>query len=418
MGRRTTKKQVLDLTTAAKRAELPERKAPYSRPLGKGVALLLYVGVSRPVWKSRTPKDGDKVIGPAALHETTDLPPMPSVGDTGQTFEQARTVALARLNDENMTREDKAAAKTFGEIWSAYTKWAEADGKTDQAMTLIHSYGLQIAPLFPLPAVTTSEEVLKDWCNGLIGTKGTRRRMRTPASVGKVVSALKAACNHSGVKGPWQDLKKPKTAKHGNRIGAAKERIVFAAEEMTAYSVAAGSAEPAFGVLCEGLKLTGARPGELTKATVSDVRTNQATGTTELLIRFGKTAAKTGDRVVHLSPAGQRFFRELVQGRTRNEALFLSHKGESWTGDAYQYLVKRAAEGIGKPGATLYAFRHGYISAAIYNGVPLTSIARNCGTSVTMIEDTYSHAIGSLEQAAFAGLDAALDAGPKLTVVK
>ena len=39
---------------------------------------------------------------------------------------------------------------------------------------------------------------------------------------------------------------------------------------------------------------------------------------------------------------------------------------------------------------SLYALRHTYVSMAIEGGMPLNVIAENCGTSVRMIEKTYS----------------------------
>ena len=38
----------------------------------------------------------------------------------------------------------------------------------------------------------------------------------------------------------------------------------------------------------------------------------------------------------------------------------------------------------------MYALRHTYVSMAIEGGMPLNVIAENCGTSVRMIEKTYS----------------------------
>jgi hypothetical protein len=35
---------------------------------------------------------------------------------------------------------------------------------------------------------------------------------------------------------------------------------------------------------------------------------------------------------------------------------------------------------------SMYALGHSYISSAIENGMPLTVLAENCGTSVTTIE--------------------------------
>jgi hypothetical protein len=48
---------------------------------------------------------------------------------------------------------------------------------------------------------------------------------------------------------------------------------------------------------------------------------------------------------------------------------------------------------------SIYALRHNYISSAIEGGVPLTVIARNCGTSVRMIEKTYAKLLNEKERA-------------------
>ena len=55
------------------------------------------------------------------------------------------------------------------------------------------------------------------------------------------------------------------------------------------------------------------------------------------------------------------------------------------------------AAGLPKKGS-IYALRHTYISHAIEGEVPLTVIAKNCGTSVRMIEKTYSKLLASKEQ--------------------
>jgi hypothetical protein len=46
----------------------------------------------------------------------------------------------------------------------------------------------------------------------------------------------------------------------------------------------------------------------------------------------------------------------------------------------------------------LYALRHAYISEAIERNTPLTILAKNCGTSVRIIEKTYAKVLRAKEQ--------------------
>lgn len=408
MARMQTRKKAINLRTAAERAKLKPRTAPYSEVLGPGIALLLYVGAQRHTWKSRTPEGGDKVIAAASRVETEDIPPLPL--DGGMTYEEARAAIYKVVATETLDPSEAAAqATTFGDVWERYMANA-ARQKTDRAMSLLRSYGKQIEPLFPLPVSTTSESALVKWRDDLIGSRGDRGKPRTAASVGKTVAALKAALNAARVKGPWQDLTKPKAPKFRHDK---EERPVFTVDEARAFCAAASSVDTAFGAYAEGLMLTGCRPAELAQATVSDVRKNPATGKTELLIRYGKTRDKTGNRVVRLSERGQRFFEAQIAGRDGGEILFPptlpAALATEWHDNRYRRFVAKAADEIGKPGATLYSLRHGYITTAIYQRVPLTSIAKQCGTSVAMIEKTYAHQMAHMEEAAFSAFDAAMD---------
>jgi hypothetical protein len=45
----------------------------------------------------------------------------------------------------------------------------------------------------------------------------------------------------------------------------------------------------------------------------------------------------------------------------------------------------------------LYALRHAYISEAIERNIPLTILAKNCGTSVRIIEKTYAKVLRAKE---------------------
>ena len=55
-----------DITTAQGRAKLPVRRAPYTEIMGKGQALLLYIGKLGSNWGARTAL-GDRVIAPEGI---------------------------------------------------------------------------------------------------------------------------------------------------------------------------------------------------------------------------------------------------------------------------------------------------------------------------------------------------------------
>lgn len=75
--------------------------------------------------------------------------------------------------------------------------------------------------------------------------------------------------------------------------------------------------------------------------------------------------------------------------------LFLNYKGEQIKSLKKSFnslmLETSMAKTIGKNELTLYSFRHTYITRAIKNKVPLTTIALQCGTSVEMIQKNYNH---------------------------
>ncbi len=78
-----------------------------------------------------------------------------------------------------------------------------------------------------------------------------------------------------------------------------------------------------------------------------------------------------------------------------NESIFATKFSEKPT---YERIFKKWVEELKEAEAlpkgkelTLYSLRHSYITRSIENEVPLSLIAENAGTSVTMIEKHYSH---------------------------
>ena len=147
--------------------------------------------------------------------------------------------------------------------------------------------------------------------------------------------------------------------------------------------------DQATGNLIKAAYLTGIRYGEAISAKVSSVN-----GKTWLV------SGKTGSRTVVLQQAAVEFFNELTNGKSADDYLFTTGNGSPWKASDQTRPFKAALKAAGLPiDGSVYALRHTYISMAIENGMPLTTIRKNCGTSVRMIEQTYSHILGEKERA-------------------
>jgi integrase len=144
-------------------------------------------------------------------------------------------------------------------------------------------------------------------------------------------------------------------------------------------------ADGAVSDLMEAVALTGARAGELTKATRAqfDQRLKTMTFT-----------GKTGTRTVPLSEAALVVFKRVAKGKLPTAPLFTRDDGKAWAHSDWDELVRAAGAAAKLPNGTcLYTLRHSFITQAITDGMTTLDVARLCGTSVGMIEKHYGHLV-------------------------
>lgn len=135
--------------------------------------------------------------------------------------------------------------------------------------------------------------------------------------------------------------------------------------------------------LIQAAFLTGARYGEITSALVSSV---------DISNRTWAVSGKTGSRTVILQSSAVEFFRQLVDGRSLEEVLFVREDGRRWKASDQKGPFKKALANAGlSTDGSIYAMRHTYASMAIENGMQLIVLADQMGTSTKMLENTYSH---------------------------
>jgi integrase len=156
--------------------------------------------------------------------------------------------------------------------------------------------------------------------------------------------------------------------------------------------------------LLEAAYLTGSRMGELAACSARDLDPARHTLRLE---------GKTGQRIVSLTNETVAFLLRLANGRNPNDVLLPMTDGKRWPRSGHHRAVKRAVELAALPeSVSFYTVRHAHISRAIEAGMPLSLVAENCGTSLTMIQRNYAHVLARTRH------DTIQKTSPKLRRVK
>jgi len=239
-----------------------------------------------------------------------------------------------------------------------------------------------------------SKTQIEDWLAGLVrdDAEDADVRRRSQDTANRVLTVLKAALNQAfaddanAIKtdAAWRRVKPFKN------VGSARLDH-FDAVQIRQLIAKAAKFDQAFANLLEAGYLTGARLGELTALDVRDFDAARSL----LVIRTGKTGA----RVVSLSAESVRFFKTVAGDRPTDAVLLPRADGGRWGKSEQHRPFKRAAADATLPSsASFYSLRHSHISRAIEAGMPLSLIAENCGTSLSMIQRNYAKVLAATRQ--------------------
>lgn len=137
--------------------------------------------------------------------------------------------------------------------------------------------------------------------------------------------------------------------------------------------------------LVAGALYTGARFGELRMLRIHHVYLKAM----NLKIEDSKTYQP---REIPLTDEGCRFFAKLVEGRKRNEFVFLRSDGMQW-GKSHTFRPFRiACDAAGVQPITFHELRHSYASLLVMAGAELMAVAKILGHADTrMVEKHYGH---------------------------
>jgi site-specific recombinase XerD len=233
--------------------------------------------------------------------------------------------------------------------------------------------------------------MLDNWLASLV-VKSTDVEVtrKSKDSANRVLSMVKALLNHAmhdqshGLKddAAWRLVRPFSQVSQPRQVRYSDEEVV---------RIINSTNDPSEANLIKAAYLTGARYGEMIEATVSSV---------DLVSKTWFVRGKTGQRSILLQKSAVEFFEKLVFGRSSDEFLFIREDGSRWKASDQTRPFKDALSSAGlSTDGSIYALRHTYISKSIEGGVPLTVIARNCGTSVRMIEKTYAKVLNEKERA-------------------
>ena len=392
---RTANYVKLDTKTA--RFKLDPRKEPYYTQLSTGLCL----GYARREsgagsWVRRELVAGTYRYG--TLGAADDLG-----GADGRdilTFEQARKAAGAAVVPTG-------AKITVADSLDLYLKALAA--RSTHAKEARQRADKHIVPTLGRHRVDRlTKSQVESWLAGLVrdDPDDPDARRRSQDSANRVLTIFKAAlnmafaddANHIPTDSAWRRVKAFR-----NVAGAREDH--FEAGQVRTLIAKAATFDKAFANLLEAAYLTGARYGELAGVEVRDFDHGRAT----LMVRKGKTGA----RVVTLTGEAVQFFKRLTAKRPPAAVLLPRADGDTWGKSEQARPFNRAAALAELPASSsFYTLRHSHISRAIEAGMPLSLVAENCGTSLTMIQKNYAKVLASTRR------DTIEATAPKLRRVK
>lgn len=359
--------------TRTGRSKLTARGKPYFRRVTDAIAIGYRKGkVGAGRWVIRERKaDGD--------YTTRSIPgvvddELPADGGVILSYDQAVTIATQGVK----TVTDDLSVKQAIDDWAS-SRINSEDNPAEIANKRSEAKRLS-APFSNVTLKTIRARDIERWRDAFLdGYDEEEARRKRRATANKNLRLLKAALNAAAarvrIKDRAWDAVKP--FKREESFG---KRVITMTPAQEAALVQA--AEPGIKELIIASFLTGARYGELAGARVGDLSGNRL-----------KVSGKTGARSIVLSADAMEFFSSLANGAndlTRH--LLLRADGKPWKTHDQVKPFARAVVGAGlNPDATLYCARHSYITRALSNMVPITAVAKQCGTSVEMIERTYSN---------------------------
>jgi integrase len=379
----------INLETSTARLKLAIQKKPYRSRLGPGLSLGYRRNEGPGTW-SVIAADGRgqewlKKIGVADDRD-------PANGKEILNYTQAVDIARV-LTQGGGEVENASQPATLKLALAAY----EADLTARGANTYNARWPLKYLPSLllakPIPLIEANE--LRRWRDSLL-------KDHAPATVNRLAGATVAALNLAAAHDPRIKSRQPwHVGLQGLPDATRARNIVLSDDEVRALISAAYARNQPIGLFVETLGVTGARPSQVARLEVGDLRAADLAEAKLMMPRSGKGGGrlrvrKKVERIsVPITAALAVRLKTAAAGRPSNAPLLLWRGERGWGVEPsanyradFRAIV--AAAGLDPAEVTAYALRHCSIVRMLLAGIPVRLVASLHDTSVTEIERHYS----------------------------
>ncbi len=385
---RSARSSELENRTSRLKLKPTNNNEPYWVRIAPG----LFLGYYRPAgtWWARKLRPGTKLYAKTSLDAAADDYRDANGADV-LTYYQAQDKAR-RIADEHAAASvirPTLGACTVADACKEYVESIRADRGDTAATDAEQRLNKHVTPkLGKRPVNDLSLTETKRWRDALVRGKDAVSK----STANRILANFKAALNSvfaddaRGIPSDraWRALKAFRDA------DSARQDHFQAAEVQKLIDEAEKFDRPFSNLLAAGF-LTGARYGELAACDVRHFDPQRGV----LTIPSGKTGA----RAVTLMTDATAFFVAVAADRPGTAPLLPGTHGGRWGKSDQHRRIKRALKAAELPQtASFYALRHSYISRAIEADVPLYIVARNCGTSESMIRRHYAKLLAEKER--------------------
>ncbi|MBR1226131.1 tyrosine-type recombinase/integrase [Bradyrhizobium sp. AUGA SZCCT0176] len=389
---RSQRHSKLDSRTA--RLKLAVRRKPYNGlALARGVLLLYRRNKGNGSWvlkraTGKTGKSNTSGYWTNAFAEADDFDA--SNGTKIMTFFEAQNEAKKLAGRTDDASGDTAPITLDGALTSYRADLIARDANPYNAEhPRVHLTSVLLSK--PVQLLTSAE--LKKWRDSLLDTmaKSTINRL-----CGCVCAALELAAQHDK---RIQNREAWETGLAALPNTQVARNVILSDDTVRAFVSVAYGLDEKFGLFTDTMAVTGARPSQLSRLCVEDLRDHPVRPKV-MMPKSGKGGARNRAEKklerysVPITVELAARLKLAAKGRAGHAPLLLQSDGRPWgdnPGQSYHRMVDKIVTAIGcDPDATMYALRHSSIVRMLTASVPIRLVAALHNTSVKMIEKHYS----------------------------
>ena len=332
-----------------------------------------------------------------------------SLGDYGEVLAAERyTHALrdAQRYAEHLRNGGSTAVLTVSEACAAYTQHLIDRGRVATAKDSAGRYKrwVHAHPIGSVVLTKLTRRSVERWRTDLSQAEVVinpyaekpSTRERSPASINRDMTALKAALNfahdhgHVDSDNAWRLALKPienATRRRETYLSAEERRRLL------------GAMQDDIKPMVQVMTLLPFRPAVFANFTALDFDLQQA------VLRVERDK-KAKDRRVPLPKATADLLEKSCANKKPNESIFVDRNGNPWNKDSWKKAFKSAAKAASLPETvTAYTLRHSVITDLIsLHNLDINTVAIISGTSARMIEQYYGHLVKDRAVSALAKL--------------